>query len=112
MLCRTLLIIILCAVASPGWAEDQDFASGTLIDACDAPWAQFDNKNAMFLRGYCVGVINALVATQHKDYCIPANTSVNQALNVATKYIRDSPTSLKEPFPRVAEKAFAKAWHC
>jgi hypothetical protein len=109
---RILPFILLCLGVVPVSAQETDFLARDIVEACGGRWDKDDGSNAMFRRGFCVGVINTLFLKKSDKYCIPDKASTLDAINATLKYAKDNQFALKYPFLLVAEKALTKAWPC
>ena len=67
-----------------------------------------------FRRGWCVGVIYALVGVliESKYICVPDGATESQARRVVVRYISARPERMHEPFLSLASEAIRDAWPC
>jgi hypothetical protein len=76
---RVLLLVLLCLYGSAVSAQEAtDFPAKDVIEACEGPWDKDPNSNAMFRRGFCVGVIHTAFYKASEKYCIPHSASTLQ----------------------------------
>lgn len=109
---------LICIV--PHSAYPQDGASGNAYEAgCRQlaerrPWNTYEEALAM---GECAGAVGTLIMlgetfVERLRFCRPSNVTTMQAVAVVSKYMRDNPALMHQPFPLLAINSFRAAWPC
>jgi hypothetical protein len=70
-----------------------------------------DNAQDAFDRGFCLGLVRALVETDN-GICPPKGATQAQSMRVVVRYIDNRPTRLRELFIPLTLEALRSAWPC
>ena len=67
--------------------------------------------------GFCLGYVTGLLFTGHwlaepDNFCPPKGVTVDQAVRVFLKYLKENPDRTHQPSEVLARVAFSKAWPC
>jgi hypothetical protein len=116
---RALPIVALCLYSSVVFA-DTDINSGNFyLPACKKQVEHDPNASTTqaYGEGACVGIVTALIALspyvqQQFRFCAPPAGTIDQAINVAIRYMEAHPRVLDQSFLLLADLAFVEAWPC
>jgi Rap1a immunity proteins len=106
------IVLVAAMMASCGVAFAEDFDSAnTMMRGCRELVGDTHNISNIYLRGYCMGIVEAL-GYRNAMICAPKGATNEQAIRVVVKYIDDQPARLNENFKVLALEALQAAWPC
>ncbi len=118
---RAVLLAALMVVTTNAKANNDD--GNKLVEHC--------RLDSLYVRGFIAGIVDKAtddiaIASErlagdqrmHKmlfeiePYCIPANATVGQSVDVFCKYLKDNPGERHLPASRLVGKALGAVWKC
>ena len=126
---RLILAMTMMFMVSPALSQEVWIGSGTYYDGNKL--YEFCQQKEGLLRAACVGyIIGAIDGTssmysvlgqitglpprmqKNNYYCLPANASAEQAVDVVIKWLKDNPSKRHQPATGAVWEAFANVWPC
>jgi len=104
----SMFAIGLFLTCGEGFAEDS-LSAASKINGCRNYVSS--SKDDLFLQGYCVGAVQALVEFA-AGACAPKGATNMQGVRIVLQYIDARPARLHENFNKLAAEALRQAWPC
>ena len=108
MLKSVLAFIVVLSLAGPALAEDVGpFSANTIMPGCRTlPMSD------TYVSGFCAGVVAGLVYMRADRFCLPAEATFGQEIQVVMAYIDKHPEQMHLQFSQLAYVALKAAWPC